>query len=98
MAARVWNLVFLVGFVAYCAIRGVYQRRTRGNEMVDLRKDRAEKVLLFVVFVGNLLLPVIYILTPWLGFADYRLPKWGPWLGVVVMILALWLFWRDRKS
>jgi protein-S-isoprenylcysteine O-methyltransferase Ste14 len=98
MSARVWNIVFLAGFVAYCAIRGVYQKRVGGIEKIDRRKDRAEKVLLFVVFVGNLLLPVIYILTPWLSFADYRLAKWAPWVGVVVMVLAMWLFWKSHAD
>lgn len=98
MPVRVANILFLAGFVAYCAIRGVYQKRAKGAEKIDRRRDRMETILLFVVFVGNILLPVIYILTPWLRFADYRLPRWEPWIGVGVMALALWLFWRSHAD
>jgi protein-S-isoprenylcysteine O-methyltransferase Ste14 len=98
MTARSWNIAFLVGFVVYCAIRGVFERRTRGSEKIDRRKDLTEKILLFVVMVGNVFLPVIYIFSPWLAFADYRLPGWTPWVGVAVMIVALWLFWRSHAD
>jgi len=98
MSGRLANILFLVGFVAYCAIRGVYQKKAAGSEKIDRRRDRTETLLLLTVFVGNMLLPVIYILTPWLRFADYRLPGWGPWVGVVIMILALWLFWRSHAD
>jgi protein-S-isoprenylcysteine O-methyltransferase Ste14 len=98
MPARVANILFLAGFVTYCAIRAVFQKRTKGNEKIDRRRDRTETILLFVVFLGNMLLPVIYILTPSLRFADYRLPGWMPWCGVSVMMLALWLFWRSHAD
>jgi len=98
MSGRVANILFLAGFVVYCAIRGVFQKRVAGSEKIARRRDRTETLLLFVVFVGNMLLPLIYILTPWLRFADYRLPGWGPWVGVGVMILALWLFWRSHAD
>jgi protein-S-isoprenylcysteine O-methyltransferase Ste14 len=98
MPVRVANILFLAGFVAYCAIRGVYQKRAKGAEKIDRRRDRMETILLFVVFVGNILLPVIYILTPWLRFADYRLPRSEPWIGVGVMALALWLFCRSHAD
>jgi protein-S-isoprenylcysteine O-methyltransferase Ste14 len=98
MSARVWNIFFLAGFVAYCVIRGVFQKRAKGAQKIDRRRDRTETILLFVVFVGNLLLPVIYIATPWLSFADYRLPTWTPWAGAGVMIAALWLFWRSHAD
>src|SRR5258705_3037148 len=58
MTARVWNIVFLVGFVVYCAIRGVYQKKAAGSEKIDRRRDRTETLLLLTVFVGNMLLPV----------------------------------------
>ncbi|HEV8607064.1 MAG TPA: protein-S-isoprenylcysteine O-methyltransferase [Tepidisphaeraceae bacterium] len=98
MSARVWNIIFLVGFIIYCWIRGVYQRRTRANERIVRRFDRLERNLMFWVFLGNVVLPVIYVLTPWLAFADYRLPRWVPWWGLGVMVLALWLFWRSHAD
>jgi protein-S-isoprenylcysteine O-methyltransferase Ste14 len=47
-----------------------------------------------LVFVGNLLLPAVYLATPWLAFADVHLPA-GVWsAGIAVLAAALLLFWR----
>jgi len=52
-----------------------------------------EKLLLFVTSSGMVLVPLLYVLTPWLDFADYQLPVWAGWLGVAVLAVSLWLFW-----
>jgi protein-S-isoprenylcysteine O-methyltransferase Ste14 len=98
MEMQPWNMVFLVGFIAYMTIRGVFERRTRGNEKMVSRVDRRDFPLLFMVLVGSLILPIVYLFTPWLAFADYDLPEFVPWCGTVVMAAALWLFWRSHAD
>jgi len=93
-----WNLVFFAGFVVYVTIRGVYARHTKNAEKVHRQIDGLEKALLLLVLVGTLLLPVVYLFTPLLSFADYRPPAFAPWLGTAVMLLALWLFWRSHAD
>ena len=93
-----WNIVFLIAFIAYLGIRGIFQRRTRGNEKVESRVDWRERVLLAVVISGSLLLPTFYLFTSWLAFADYRLPAFAPWCGTAAMGGALWLFWRSHAD
>ena len=98
MRIQPWNLVFLIGFIVYVCIRGVFKQRTKGNEQAVSRADALEKTLLAIVIPGGLLLPVIYLFTPWLAFADYRLPAFAPWFGTGLMIAALWLFWRSHAD
>jgi protein-S-isoprenylcysteine O-methyltransferase Ste14 len=93
-----WDLVFLVGFVVYVIIRGVFEQRTKGNVKLVSRRDARELTLMVVLGVGTMLLPVLYLFTPWLGFADYRLAAWAPWCGTVLMSAALWLFWRSHAD
>ena len=62
------------------------------------RLDAVEKTLLIFVGVGSLLLPVLYLFTPLLAFADYRLPVFAPWSGTALMIAALWLFYRSHAD
>jgi protein-S-isoprenylcysteine O-methyltransferase Ste14 len=94
-----WNVVFLAGFLAYATIRGVYESRTKGVERVDTRMaDARDRALVGAMVVGGLVLPVLYLATPWLDFADYRLPAALPWLGAAVMAIALWLFWRSHAD
>ncbi|HEM61239.1 MAG TPA: isoprenylcysteine carboxylmethyltransferase family protein [Chloroflexi bacterium] len=42
--------------------------------------------------------PLIYVLTPWLDFADYHLPPWAGWIGVAIFALAIWLLWRSHAD
>ena len=47
-----WNLVFLSGFAAYIAIRGVFIERTRTSVKADRRVDLQERALLFASVKG----------------------------------------------
>ncbi len=98
MRVEPWDLIFLVGFIAYVSIRGVFERRTSGIEKTVSRMDARERILLLFVGLGSLLLPILYLFTPWLNFADYRLPFLAPCFGTVILTFALWLFWRSHAD
>lgn len=93
-----WNGVFFVGFMVYLGIRGVYARRTKCLEKVHRQVDGLEKFLLVLVISTSSLMPIVYLFSPWLAFADYRLPEFAAWCGTAVMLLALWLFWRSHAD
>jgi isoprenylcysteine carboxyl methyltransferase (ICMT) family protein YpbQ len=42
--------------------------------------------------------PVIYAASNWLDFANYTLPAWAGWLGVLVLAGALFVFWRAHAD
>lgn len=107
MRIQVWNLVYLVGLVVYIAIRGVFGGRTKGNQKVVSRVDWRDRGLVGLVFIGNIVLPGLYLFTRWIGFADYprcairdtgceMMAAIVPWGGAAIMIVALWLFWRSH--
>src|SRR4051812_14459828 len=43
MGKHPWNIFFLVGFVIYVVIRGVFKQRVKGNEMTLRKVDALEK-------------------------------------------------------
>lgn len=98
MRIQAWNVVYLVGFVVYVWIRGKFSSRVRTQKKSVTRVDTVEYVLMGMVLVGSMLLPIVYLFTPWLQWADYRLPTWAPWCGAALMPLALWLFWRSHSD
>src|SRR5882762_11307585 len=98
MRFQPWNLVFLIGFVVYVCLRGVFKQRTKCNKQAVSRVDGLEKTLMAIVIPGGLLLPVVHLFTPWLAFADYHLPAFAPWCGAVLMMAALWLFYRSHAD
>ena len=91
-----WDHIYLYGLIVYTAIRGRFGARTKGNQRVVSRADARDRALVGLVFVGNIILPALYLFTPWLRFADYRLPAFAPWCGTAIMVVALWLFWRSH--
>jgi protein-S-isoprenylcysteine O-methyltransferase Ste14 len=98
MRIRSWNFVFFIGFVVYVCLRGVFKQRTKDNEQAVSCADLLEKTLIAIVIPGSLLLPVAYLFTSWLAFADYHLPAFAPWCGVVLLVAALWLFYRSHAD
>lgn len=93
-----WNVAFLVGFVVYVAIRGHYEKRLKGVETVRSERDGVEVAALAFVAVGCMLLPLLYVFTPLLAFADYDLPRVAPWCGIGVMAAGLLLFQRSHAD
>ncbi|MGB9182106.1 MAG: protein-S-isoprenylcysteine O-methyltransferase [Pyrinomonadaceae bacterium] len=93
-----WNIVFLFGFISYVIIRGVFEHRSKHNEQVVNRIDSRDRFLILIMAIGGMILPSAYLFTPWLGFADYRLPTFVPWFGAAVMVAALLLFWRSHAD
>lgn len=92
------DLVFLAGFVVYTGIRHHWERRIGKPPTQQRHCDGLEIVLLALVFVGCLLLPVVYLATPWLDFAAWPRPTVVGAVGVAVLGLALWLFWRSHRD
>ena len=97
-ALELQNAVYLAGFVVFFATRAIFARPADREAKVVDQVDATEKSLLALVGVGHLLLPFLYLFTPWLSFADFRLPAWAPWTGFAVMVGSLWLFWRSHAD
>ncbi len=91
-----WNIVFAVGLLIYVTTRGVFVSRAKGNEVIDRRVGVQEKLLLVGVLATSLLFPIIYLFTPLFSFANYELPEWAHWCGLLSLMVGLWLFWRSH--
>jgi len=92
------EIAFIIGFVAYIVIRGIFAARSKRAAGVIKRATDGERVLLVVMLVGGMVLPIVYLITPLLSFADYRRPLVANVIGTVLMLAALWLFWRSHAD
>ena len=93
-----WNMVFFAGFLVFVWIRHVFINRAKREKKTIQRIDSLEKALLIAVFMTSLLLPVLYLFTPLLNFADYPISTPISWVGAATMIASLWLFWRAHAD
>lgn len=92
------SLVWLAAFIAMFAIRTPYALRNRANVVVAARRDAGEKALLTAMFFAMMVLPLLHLATHLFALADYRLPEWATWVGALVQIPTLWLFWRSHAD
>jgi protein-S-isoprenylcysteine O-methyltransferase Ste14 len=93
-----WNVFYLVCFIAFYRIRGIFIARTKGETKVVRRMDGLEKALLAGMAPGTLVLPVMYLFTPWLAFADWDLPWLVKLPGAGLLVGSLVLFYKSHAD
>jgi protein-S-isoprenylcysteine O-methyltransferase Ste14 len=94
----IFKIAYWVGLAVQFAIRAPFNRTWKSGAKTVQRISVTETILLGLLMIGNLVLPSIYSFTNWLDFANYNLPIWMGWLGVVVMACALFIFWRSHTD
>jgi protein-S-isoprenylcysteine O-methyltransferase Ste14 len=95
MAPTLSSFVFMGFTAAYLAIRGVFIHRARRQLKTD-RGDSRDRLLIALVGVGQFVLPLLFVWTPALKFADRAQPFACVCLGAMAMLAGLWLFWRSH--
>ena len=90
--------IYFLAMVVQILIRAPLSQRRKSEKISTRRITSQENLLLALLFAGMLLLPLIYSATNWLDFANYTLPAWAGWLGVIVMLGALFIFWRSHAD
>jgi protein-S-isoprenylcysteine O-methyltransferase Ste14 len=98
MTAFAGKLVWVLFVLCWGAIRFRYARRAHRNRQISKHDELYEIGLLTLSFVGYIIIPAVYVATPWLSFADYRFAPVMFWPGVVAAVATLWLFWRSHAD
>jgi len=102
MSETIFEYIFLAGIIAAEVIRFPHQQRDRRERRrkraTEDRTRPGDSALDILAFTGMEIIPVIYIFSPWLDFADYTLPLWASWLGVLLLGLMLWLLWKAHSD
>jgi protein-S-isoprenylcysteine O-methyltransferase Ste14 len=96
MAMLVFKIVYWLGLIVEIIERAPFQKMYQASAKVDRRGSRTEQILVGLLLVGTGLFPLIYTFTNWLDFANYSLPPWLGWVGVIVFAFALVVFGRGH--
>lgn len=95
----VFKILYWAGMVLEIIIRAPFRKSWQSSpKKTERLEKRTENVVLSLLWVGSFVLPLIYSVTDWLGFADYHLPPWMGWLGVFFLAAALYVFWRAHQD
>jgi protein-S-isoprenylcysteine O-methyltransferase Ste14 len=94
----IFTVIYFVGIVAEIIIRAPLNQKRKQEKMSEQHITSQEKTLLGLLFTGMFLVPIIYAATNWLDFANYTLPAWAGWLGVLIMAAGIFVFWRAHAD
>ena len=94
----IYKIIYWAGVIIEVIIRAPYQKMAKANQAAKRHVTTTEMAVLFLLLLGSGILPLVYTFTPWLGFADYHLPPWMGWLGILVECAALYLFYRSHND
>lgn len=86
--------VYFIALIIEIIIRAPVDRKRRQGKIRERRITAQEQILLGLLTLGGFFVPLIYAFTNWLDFADYTLPAWAGWLGILLAAGALFIFWR----
>jgi len=92
-----FEIVFLVGFVAGSVVRNAYMARCKGVKLEKQCSNVLDFILVSTAGVG-MIVPLLYLFTPWLDFAKYNLPGWSGWVGIVAFAGAIFMLWRSHAD
>lgn len=91
------KLVYGTIWLCVALIRIPMRLRMKDNRIV-VDKTAQDRYLLAVLAIGMVALPFVYLFTPWLNFADYRLGSWAGWTGAASAAVGIWLLWRSHAD
>jgi protein-S-isoprenylcysteine O-methyltransferase Ste14 len=98
MSSSFFQGVYFGLVVVASGIRVIYTTRYRKASVAEEHKTVLDALLMGLPALGMFILPLIYVQTPWLDFADYYLPSWAGWIGVAIFALSIWLLWRSHAD
>ncbi len=92
-----FEVVFLAGFVVGSVVRKIFTAGHRG-----VKADKKCGSVLDIILVGTagagMAVPLLYLFTSWLDFANYALPGWCGWVGTAAFAGAIFMLWRSHAD
>ncbi|MDQ0563931.1 protein-S-isoprenylcysteine O-methyltransferase Ste14 [Rhizobium mesoamericanum] len=96
--ALIGKIVWVLGIVAWYAIRYPSERRARRTRVVSDRRSTMEAVGLSAALLGLAFVPGFYVATGRPEAADYTAHLWAVILGAILFCMAMWVFRRTHKA
>jgi len=97
MFSNIFKVVYFVEFLLISVVRSTHTTKYRTLKTMLDRKTPLDLVLLGLAGIG-MLIPLVYVFSSVLDFADYMLPNWIGWIGVLLFGVAIWLLWRSHAD
>ncbi|WP_436643011.1 protein-S-isoprenylcysteine O-methyltransferase [Microbaculum sp. FT89] len=98
MTPDIAEIIWVVGAVGWYVIRYPHERRSRRTAVSRNSADRIELLLMTISATGLGVLPFVYVLFGFGGFADYGFSPAQGWIGAALFAGSLYLFYRTHRD
>lgn len=98
MTPAIAKTVFVLLAVGWYIIRLRYARRARRTPVVRSARGPLERILLTISLTGLGIIPLVYIASGRPRFAAYPFQPLNAWLGLLVAIAALMMFYLTHRA
>lgn len=89
------KIVYFIGFMIILIIRKYFTAKHRKMNLSEDKKSLSDIIFLALNGVG-MIIPLVYVFSSVLDFADYPLPGWLLYPGAVLFLGASWLLWQSH--
>lgn len=97
MFNTIFKVVYFIEMLVISIVRSLGKSKYR---KLGTKIDKRTSIDL--VFLGlngiAMLIPLVYVLSSVLDFANYELPDWTGWLGAGLFLLAIYVLWRTHAD
>ena len=95
MFNSVFKIIYFVELLLATSIRKIYTSGKNNSDLRILKRSKIELILLVLNGIG-MIVPIVYVFSSVLDFADYDLPEWVAWTGVALFAFAIFLLWKSH--
>ncbi len=97
MTNSIFKLVYFLEMVLISVVRSFGTSKYRNMTTEVDRTTLPDQILLGLNGIA-MILPLFYIFSSWFDFADFFLPAWLRWMGVVLFAGAAILLWKTHRD
>jgi protein-S-isoprenylcysteine O-methyltransferase Ste14 len=94
----IFKITFVALFIIYVLIRVPFEKIYKQEMKIKTVNSSREKFLLFLMSLGLLLIPLLWLFTPFLDSFKMEFPVWLRFLGVAISIVSLFYFRWIHKT
>jgi protein-S-isoprenylcysteine O-methyltransferase Ste14 len=93
-----YKIIFGILFLIFMMIRIPHGKIWKKQKKVKSEGNNREKILVWIVSIGMMLIPLIWLFSGLFNGFNIGLQDWARYLGITIAIFSLWLFYTVHKT
>lgn len=98
MTQLIAEWIWFLGGVLWVVIRYPHHRKARKVKIARSVGGQRDQILLISSLTGLAIIPLFYFITGQPSFADYGFRPWLGWIGLILLIAALWFLFETHRE